>query len=304
MALGGLQMNVNRKLFTVLLGASALFVVALSGCATAAGAQTGATTSPTQSTIVSNQNTGIWVTGQGSVTAVPDIANLSMGVEVQAATVTDALSQASQSMNSVIAALKLKGVADQDIKTQGFNISPIYGQIIYPVPPIAVPPVTVSPTKTLPPTAVPATSAAAPSLPPVTSPPVTIPSQPVITGYDVTNYISVTVRNVANAGSVIDAAALAGGDTARVQSIYFSISDPTKYNSQARDLAVADAKAKAQQLATAAGVTLGTVTYIAENQGYYPPVYSSAGAVPSASTPISPGQTQITLTVQMVFAIQ
>ena len=284
-------MNSNKKFFAGLAVASMLFAVVLSGCSIATGAQTGATATTTPSSIVSSQNTGIWVTGQGSVTAVPDIANLSLGVEVQAATVTDALSQASQAMNSVIAALKLKGVVDQDIKTQGFNVSPVYGQIIY--PPITVPPVTAAP------------GTATPALPPDTKPPVTvIPNQPVITGYDVTNYISVTIRNIGNAGAIIDAAALAGGNATRIQSIYFSVSDVTKYNSQARDLAVADAKAKAQQLATAAGVTLGPVTYIAENQGYYPPVYAAGNAVPSASTPISPGQTQITLTVQVVFAIQ
>ena len=128
--------------------------------------------------------------------------------------------------------------------------------------------------------------------------------QPVIVGYQVTNTASITVRTLANAGAIIDAAAQAGGDSIRVQSIYFSISDPTKYYTQARTLAVNDAKAKAQQLASTSGVTLGAITYIAENQGYNPPIYNSGAAVPGTATPISPGQTQITMSVQMAFAIQ
>jgi uncharacterized protein YggE len=242
-----------------------------------------------QAPALSTQGTGIWVTGQGTVSAAPDIANLSMGVQVQAVTVSEALGQAAQAMNSVIAALKAKGVADLDIQTQGFNISPVYGQNVISVPPV----LPTAPSTTPPP---PASSPNQPAI--------VFPGQPVIIGYSVTNTVSIIVRNLNNAGTIIDAAAQAGGNSIRIQSIYFSISDPTKYFSQARALAVTDAKTKAQQLATSSGVTLGAVTYIAENQGYAVPVYSSGAAVPSAATPINPGQTQVTITVQMAFGIR
>ena len=272
-------------------------ILALSGCGTQSPAvttTTGQVSSNAPSSGIaavgansSTQGTGIWVTGQGTAYAVPDVANLSMGVQAQAKTVSDALSQAAQAMNAVIGALKAKGVADQDIQTQGYNISPVYGQGV-----ITLPPVTVSPPTAPQPTATPGL------------PPITLPGQPVIVGYQVTNTASITVRNLANAGAIIDAAAQAGGDSTRVQSIYFSISDPTKYYTQARTLAVNDAKAKALQLASASGVTLGAITYIAENQGYTPPIYNAGAAVPGATTPISPGQTQVIINVQMAFAIQ
>jgi len=292
------KMNKLKSLSLVSGTIIAVLILALSGCGTQSPAVTTTTTggaSPNApssgvaaiGTNSSSQGTGIWVTGQGVVYAVPDVANLLMGVQVQAKTVSDALSQAAQAMNAVIGALKGKGVADQDIQTQGYNISPVYGQGVITVPPVTVyPPTAPQPT-------------AAPGVPTIT-----LPGQPIIVGYQVTNTASITVRNLANAGAIIDAGAQAGGDSIRIQSIYFSISDPSKYYSQARTLAVNDAKAKAQQLASASGVTLGSITYIAENQGYTPPIYASGAAVPGATTPISPGQPQIIISVQMAFAIQ
>ena len=72
---------------------------------------------------------------------------------------------------------------------------------------------------------------------------------------------------------------------------------------------MADAKAKAQQLATLAGVTLGTPTYIIENPTSTPVTYNlavpqAASGIGASTTPINPGQTQITLTVQVAYTIQ
>lgn len=71
------------------------------------------------------QNTGIWVIGQGEVMAVPDIAELSLGVEAQADTVSEAQAQASEAMHQVMQALQDNGVAEEDIQTQRFNIYPV-----------------------------------------------------------------------------------------------------------------------------------------------------------------------------------
>ncbi len=69
------------------------------------------------------QNTGIWVTGQGEAMAIPDIAELRLGVEAQADTVSEAQAQASEAMDAVMKALKDNGVAEKDIQTQRFSIS-------------------------------------------------------------------------------------------------------------------------------------------------------------------------------------
>jgi uncharacterized protein YggE len=86
--------------------------------------------------------------------------------------------------------------------------------------------------------------------------------------------------------------------------------DPSKYYTEARAEAVADAKEKAQQLADLAGVQLGAPFYISEGGGYTPtPIYMDyamrsyeGSSVPT--TPINPGETEIILMVQMAFAIQ
>ena len=71
------------------------------------------------------QNTGIWVTGRGEVMAVPDIAELSLGVEARADTVSEAQAQASEAMDQVMQALQDNGVAEKDIQTQRFSIYPM-----------------------------------------------------------------------------------------------------------------------------------------------------------------------------------
>lgn len=72
------------------------------------------------------QNTGIWVTGQGQVSVIPDVASLTLGVSSQASTVVGAENNASDAMNAVIQVLKNKGVADNDITTVGFSINPVW----------------------------------------------------------------------------------------------------------------------------------------------------------------------------------
>jgi uncharacterized protein YggE len=90
--------------------------------------------------------------------------------------------------------------------------------------------------------------------------------------------------------------------------ISFSVDDPTPYYEQARQKAVADARAKAEQLADLAGVNLGQPTYISEGTIYPPVVYRDVGMeamapVPAPTTPISPGEIELTLNVQVAYAI-
>ena len=80
---------------------------------------------PGQGIVFSQQNTGIWVTGEGKVTVVPDVATLSLGVEAQAATVAQAQSEASSAMGAVVRELDSHGVDKKDIKTQHFTIYPV-----------------------------------------------------------------------------------------------------------------------------------------------------------------------------------
>ena len=111
------------------------------------------------------------------------------------------------------------------------------------------------------------------------------------------------------AGTVIDAVAVAGGDLTRIDSISFSVDDTTGYYAEAREKAVADAEAKAKQLAEVAGVKLGKAVYVSESSYVPGPIYrqdliaEKAAGAPAVETPISPGEMEITLNVQLAYAI-
>jgi uncharacterized protein len=129
--------------------------------------------------------------------------------------------------------------------------------------------------------------------------------QSTVTGYSVTNTVSVKIRDLTKVGSIIDAVAAAGGDNTVINGISFLVDDPTQYYAQARTLAMNDAKAKATQLAAAAGVKLGAPIFISESTySNSSPVYYAKDASSGSATPISAGESDITLNVQVSYTIQ
>jgi uncharacterized protein YggE len=128
-----------------------------------------------------------------------------------------------------------------------------------------------------------------------------------ISGYQVDNTVQATLHNVANAGSLLDAAAGAVGDAVRIQQIGFSVSDDSALRSQARAQAVSRAKAQAAQLAQAAGRTLGRIRSITEVADANPSIsYNAPGAAAAASgssVPIQAGQQELTVSVDIVYEL-
>lgn len=128
-----------------------------------------------------------------------------------------------------------------------------------------------------------------------------------ITGYIASNLLAVTVRDLDNAGRVIDDGVTAAGDAARLQGIAFGIDDPEPYLEEAREKAVADAKSRAETFATAAGVSVGTLLSISESSAPSGPILrapTTGGAPYDTVTPIQPGQTTVSVAVSVRFAIQ
>ena len=128
-------------------------------------------------------------------------------------------------------------------------------------------------------------------------------------GYSVTNTVSAKIRDLDTVGNVIDDAAEAGGDLVEINSIRFTIEDPTKLQMQARIAAMQNAEAKAQTLATEGGVTLGKPISISESGDFYEPYPASlefafADDAAGAATPIQSGQLQITVTVNVIYEIE
>ena len=132
----------------------------------------------------------------------------------------------------------------------------------------------------------------------------------VLRGYNVSNTVSAKVLDLDTLSKIIDDAAEGGGDSVVINSIQFSIEDPTPLQAQARSLAVKNAEAKAQTLADAGGVTLGkpvTITETTYTSG--PPiVYAEDAALDAEAgrtpTPISPGEFTVTVNVSVVYEIE
>ncbi|MDQ3549564.1 MAG: SIMPL domain-containing protein [Chloroflexota bacterium] len=130
-----------------------------------------------------------------------------------------------------------------------------------------------------------------------------------VTGYVVSHTVTAKVRDIDNSGTVVAAAIDAGANN--VGGIWFGLDDPAAAIEQARELAVADAEAKATDLARLANATLGPIQVISE--GYAPsspPVaYDGGGAAfdeaarSSIAPSINPGQTEVVLTVYVTYAI-
>lgn len=135
--------------------------------------------------------------------------------------------------------------------------------------------------------------------------PVFAPGGSAITGYQVTNQVTATVRDVSKAGGLIDAAAGASGDAIRVQQTSFSIADDSELRAQARARAVQQAKDQAGQIADAAGVRLGDVRSITEVPAGTPGPYPQAGTAfdRAPSTPVEPGSQELTVSVSVVYDI-
>jgi len=210
------------------------------------------------------QNTGIWVNGEGKVTVTPDVAILSVGIESQETSVAQAQEIAATAMDAVINQLKQRGIAEKDIRTTSFSIIRVTR---YDEP----------------------------------------KQQEVTIGYRVTNTVSAKIRKIADAGPIIDAAAQAGGDLTRINSISFTVDDPTAFERDVRQKAMADAESKAKQLANLSGVKLGKPIYINESGGFIP-IRQEFFAIPApafaaAPTPILPGEQEIRLNVQVVYEI-
>ena len=128
---------------------------------------------------------------------------------------------------------------------------------------------------------------------------------PRLTGYTLTNVVAVTIRDLEVAGAVIDGTMAAGATT--LDSITFRVADQTTAEKEAREAAMREARAKAQTLAAAAGVSIDGVASISETAAPIPyPVYYGAAAAAvlrDAATPVEAGTNEVSVTVAVVYLI-
>ncbi len=251
---------------------------------------------------------GIVVSGSGKASSAPDLATLRLGVEAIEATVGEARSAAAEAMTAVMESVGAAGVEDKDVQTGYFSIQPRYtGREV---------------TRCIEAEGA-ADAAAKGGAKEEGSAMVGVSAQPaaqecfqeyrsIITGYEVSNNLTVLVRDLETVDDVIDGAVDAGGDNIRFNGLSFSLDDTTELQSEARSAAVENMEAKAAELAGLAGVELGDLVYLTETGGGVPPVLradfalargvaESAGGV---ATPVSPGEISVQVGVVGQYLIE
>jgi uncharacterized protein YggE len=229
-----------------------------------------------------NINGTISVTGTGEVFVAPDVANFTGTISVDAKTMADAEKSATAQESALIMKLSDAGVSKNDIKTTSYNAYPKYENRVMGVPQIAC------------------MSGNCPSYP---------ISNSVITGYTVSETLSIKVRNLDKAGDI--AKLLADANISQVSGPDFAIDKPEQIQNDARNKAIQDAKEQAEILAKQLGVRLGKlVDFQVSNGGpMYPMAYAmkssmdSAGA--AAPAPELPkGQTDVKSNVTITYQIR
>jgi uncharacterized protein YggE len=123
--------------------------------------------------------------------------------------------------------------------------------------------------------------------------------------YVVDNTLNVTVRDTSKLGDVLSGAVEAGANA--IHGVSFGVADPAALEAQAREKAVADARARAEQLAQAAGVTLDSVLTLSESiSGGQPIPYARdmAQAAVGGAVPVQTGQIQVNLQVNITYTIR
>lgn len=223
------------------------------------------------------------VSGEGKVTAIPDIAQFTFGVVTQGGkNIAEAQKQNTEKMNAIIEFIKSQGVDAKDIKTEQFSIDPRYQY--YNCSPRIM----------------------SASTEPTPCPP------PDIVGYTVTQNASVKIRDFAKIGDIMGALSQKGANS--ISQLSFTIDDKVKIESEAREAAIKQAQEKAKAIAKSGDFRIGKLLSIDESGGQVPYYgYGMGGdmmvktvsleAAPVAPT-IEPGSQEVKVNVSLRYEIR
>ena len=214
------------------------------------------------------QQTFVIVTGEGEVQAAPDMAILDLSVLREAKTAREALTDNNKAMSKVLGAMKEAGIEDRDLQTSGVNIQPTY---TYPNDKNGL-------------------------------------KAPKIIGYNVTNGLTVRVRDLDKVGDLLDKSIDLGVNQSG--GLRFVNDDPSKVLMDARKKAMGNAMEKAKILTETAGAKLGRVLEITEyvNNGRPMPMartkmIAMAAEASGDSVPLSAGENSYNVNVTVKFEI-
>lgn len=123
-----------------------------------------------------------------------------------------------------------------------------------------------------------------------------------INQFQVSNQVNVTIRDIEAVGSTLDAVVEAGANT--IFGVNFIVTESNDAAAEARILAVEDARNRAEQLASAAGMSLGEIISISETFGPQPlPIGRGGGAAMESAVPIEAGSTSVSVDVQITYEL-
>ncbi len=210
----------------------------------------------------------IAVSADGSARAVPDMAVARLTVLREADDTVAAMAAANSAMAAVIAAMKEFGIAERDLQTADFNVRPIYDNRVRE---------------------------------PVDN---GEPQGPRITGYAVSNSLTVRIRDLARTGEVLSKAVKLGVNADG--NLFLTTAEPDAILEEARRDAVGKAMDKARTIAEAAGVRLGPVLSIEEGGFSRPPMpiaRMEMKMAEAAPVPVEAGENEYSVSVSLKMAI-
>ena len=208
--------------------------------------------------------------GTATVSVNPDKVSVTIGVETRGETAKEAAEANAELINKVIAALKGLGIADDQISTSWYSVNPVYEWRsppcieIYPQPPECAP-------------------------------------KSEITGYSASNSVTVTLDADEDAGKVIDEAVAAGATNVNGAYFFVSAERQEEVRNSLIEEAIANARGRADKAAAAVEMQVTGVKSISLNDVSFPVFYKDFAE--GASTPVLPGQQEVSMTVQATFVM-
>lgn len=198
----------------------------------------------------------ITVTGSGSASSTPDMATVTVGVELFGQDISSVYSEVNSAIASVTLALEEIGITDEDMRTTGLDVW-----------------VNNSP----------------------------MGSGQMMSEIRISNRIHITIHDLQQIENVIDTAISNGANN--IFGLQFGVSDNNALESEARINALADARSRAEEIATTLGVELGDVVSVVEYAGGNRPlnVLDNAMIGGGSGAVVEPGLVSVSMSVQVVY---
>ncbi len=220
----------------------------------------------------------IMVMGEGESFAIPDVASFNFGVLESSESVESAQTILDEKIAKALVILKEVGIEDRDIKTTSYNVYPKYNWKQAPCPYYSVVPCDTGTNELI--------------------------------GYDVSQNITVKVRDTKKAGEIVSK--IGALNVSNISGLEFTVDEREKYVSEAREEAIKKAKKEAKELAKQLGVKLGKMIYFNETGNYMPyDMYGHSDVGGGADmmlkrteASLPQGETKITAQVNLTYEIK